>query len=141
MNKLQQTAKEMKRAKVACIRITTKLELQHFTLPLLMPPTLSLLSVAQPAVGSSLAQLKLNRVVAVPQDNVYATTGVCLTGPMQIKWMEQLTLHNFSFILHGDGKHKLHHGEWILDTMYRSVFKRIMTYLNVSSEAVEIRCI
>ena len=117
LHKLQQTFKEQKRSKVACIRITSRLELQHFTVPLLMPPSLSMLSLA-PTVGSSaLTDVCKNRVVCVPQDNVYSTTGVCLTGPMQIEWMKQLTTQSYNFILHADGKHKLHHGGWILMTV------------------------
>jgi len=116
---LQQTKKEMKRAKVAGVQITTLLELQHFTNPLLMPPSFSTFSIVAAAdEGSSTAMTELaKQVVCIPQPAVYQTTGVCLTGPMQIGWLKQLMDMPFGFVLHGDGKHKLHHGGWILITI------------------------
>ena len=47
----------------------------------------------------------------------YDTQGVCLTGQMQIEWIQMLVKMPKSFVLHADGKHKLHHGKWILMTV------------------------
>lgn len=39
----------------------------------------------------------------------------CGAGKTQIKWMGQLAMRwAYKFVLHGDGKHKLHCGEWVL---------------------------
>ena len=43
--------------------------------------------------------------------------GACFTGPKQIDWIRQLLALKFQFVLHMDGKYKLHHGVWILLTI------------------------
>jgi hypothetical protein len=56
----------------------------------------------------------------VPMDfNVYrATDCVCLTMHTQIDWIGQLALNLAGkFVMHVDGKHKLHHGAWVLVTV------------------------
>ena len=53
----------------------------------------------------------------VPLDGThYDVTGAVSTGPVQVKWIEQLTQREmqFNFTLHADGKYKLHHGGFIL---------------------------
>ena len=42
------------------------------------------------------------------------TVAVVLRMRKQVLWIGQLKEHKFWFVLHVDGKHKLHHGKWIL---------------------------
>ena len=44
----------------------------------------------------------------------YHVEGRCFTGRVQIKWIGQLVKRPYLFVLHSDGKHKLHHGGWLL---------------------------
>ena len=48
---------------------------------------------------------------------LYNCEGATFTGPMQIQWIGQLVKRHGNFILHMDGKHKLHHGDWMLITI------------------------
>ena len=120
---LQSAKKEMKRAKTVAKQITCLLELKNLALsyskPLaLMPPsadTLATQQLASPGVGSSSKQLSM---MYVPMDNAaYETEGICLTGPTQLSWISQLVQRPRNFVLHADGKHKLHHGKWVLMTV------------------------
>ena len=47
----------------------------------------------------------------------YHVDGACFTGPRQINWIRQLSTRDGRFVLHLDGKHKLHHGVWVLITL------------------------
>ena len=44
------------------------------------------------------------------------TMAACLIGKTNIGWIEQLLKLVHEWALHGDGKHKLHHGRWVLVT-------------------------
>ena len=111
--------KAMKKRQAAGVQVTSLLQLQQFLTPMLMPPSVSALTAATSgvlqAVGSSTASGM--RMVHVPLPLVYDTEGACLTGPTQIAWMGQLVNMPLKFVLHADGKHKLHHGGWILITL------------------------
>ena len=67
-----------------------------------------------PPVGwssSAASSSTLRRVINVPMDCArYDTEGMCFTGPMQVQWIGQLLQRPHQFVLHADGKHKLHHG-------------------------------
>jgi hypothetical protein len=119
LQKIQGKMKRLKKAKTAGIQVTSLLELKQFMTPLLMPPTMSALTAATSgvvqAVGSSNAAGM--RMVYVPLPLTYDTEGACVTGPAQIKWMGQLLNMPLKFVLHADGKHKLHHGKWLLITL------------------------
>ena len=119
LEKIQWMMKRLKKAKTVGIQVTSLLELKQFMTPLLMPPTMSALTAATSgvvqAVGSSNAAGM--RMVYVPLPLVYDTEGACVTGPAQIKWMGQLLNMPLKFVLHADGKHKLHHGKWLLITL------------------------
>ena len=116
MSSLQGATKRAKRAKTAGVRITSLLELKQFCLPLLLPPTVSALTTTTTALVGGSSAKKLS-VLHIPTDPVYETEGACLTGPAQIKWIGQLLSMPNKFVLHADGKHKLHHGQWILMTL------------------------
>jgi len=42
---------------------------------------------------------------------------ICMTAKRQILWIQQLLGSEMKFVLHVDGKHKLHNGKWILMTI------------------------
>jgi len=111
--------KTLKAGKTSGIQVTSLLELKQFMTPLLMPPSISALTAATSgvvqAVGSSTTAGM--RMVHIPLPLVYDTEGACLTGPAQIGWMGQLVNMPLKFVLHADGKHKLHHGGWLLLTL------------------------
>ena len=44
------------------------------------------------------------------------TTAMALVMKRNIEWIGQLLKTRWSWALHGDGKHKVHHGRWILMT-------------------------
>ena len=134
LHKVQASKKEMKRSKTAQVQVTCPLELKQYCIPLMMPDQLSqlaltatgaLLAIGGPSAGPSLnplgavaqAQAPM-RLVHIPLDAAaFQVDGACFTGRVQIGWMSQLLEMPFQFVLHGDGKHKLHHGEWILLTI------------------------
>ena len=112
--------------------ITTLLELQNFTQPLLMGPP------AYPVVAGSVPSETLittkgydqgcNMILGpmvtgktamfIPQDCLtFRVDGGCFTGYQQMKWINQLVGRPKQFNLHSDGKHKLHHGPFILITI------------------------
>ena len=74
-----------------------------------------------PPVGcssSAASSSTLRRVINVPMDcALYDTEGMCFTDPMQVQWIGQLLQRPHQFVLHADGKHKLHHGRWVLMTL------------------------
>ena len=54
----------------------------------------------------------------IPMDNLaFAVEGALFTGRMQMAWLSQLMDMPSKFVLHTDGKHKLHHGGWVLMTL------------------------
>lgn len=55
---------------------------------------------------------------AIPMDDTEYpdVLGVALTMKCQIDWIGQLVQKPLRFVIHGDGKWKLHHGNWILIT-------------------------
>lgn len=68
--------------------------------------------------GSASSSSTFRQVINVPMDCAkYDTEGMCFTGPMQVQWIGQLLQRPHQFVLHADGKHKLHHGRWVLMTL------------------------
>ena len=112
----------MKRGETAGVQIKNMLQLTHFTTPLLMPPTYQALTTANTTLAlagdsdlwSPTTSLPM---VHVPQDAIYDVEGACFTGPVQIGWIKQLLGMPYQFVLHVDGKYKLHHGGWVLLTL------------------------
>lgn len=69
----------------------------------------------------------------IPQDNAsFDVEGVCVTGPMQLKWIGQLIDMPLQFVLHADGKHKLHHAGWILITLGTHHLRRLCQDARIS---------
>ena len=62
---------------------------------------------------------------AVPMDwtQYIGVEAVALTCHVQVGWIKCLVDNPGVFVLHVDGKHKLHHGKWILVTVGTHVLK------------------
>ena len=67
---------------------------------------------------ASLQDLRDNMTYCIPMDygRFDAVDAVLLTGRSQVLWILQLLCARGRWALHMDGKHKLHHGDWILFT-------------------------
>ena len=57
-----------------------------------------------------------NSILSWEDDAALTTEGALFTGSTQVHWLSQLVQMQHKFVLHADGKHKLHHGQWILLT-------------------------
>ena len=106
----------MKKQKTAGVQLKRLMELKQYLLPLTMPSSLNLL-LSSGANSSASVVPAARRLLYIPLDDVYEVEGACLTGPMQIQWIGQLTQMSRKFVLHADSKFKLHHGEWVLTTI------------------------
>jgi len=105
LQQVQDYTKQAKRAKTAGIQVETVHELRQW------------------AYGHALPHrkedLEPHKVYAVPIDyssfpNIEA---ICLTSDRQIGWIMQLNRCPVYYVFHIDGKHKLHHGKWMLITI------------------------
>ena len=120
--KLQSATKEMKRARTVAKKLDRLADLKQFALcytePLrLMPPSGTQVAV-QAVADALLAYPGGTKVIHVPMDCAqYNTEGLVFTGPVQLGWMKQCLARPHCFVLHVDGKHKLHHGGWVLMTV------------------------
>ena len=113
---------DRKRARTAAKRLNRLADLKQYALcytePLrLMPPSGT--QVAVQAVADALvAYPGGTKVIHVPMDCAqYNTEGLVFTGPVQLGWIKQCLARPHCFVLHVDGKHKLHHGGWVLMTV------------------------
>ena len=114
---LHQTQMYVKRLKVLAggYPVQNVLEFKQLCIPLLMPPNVSDLVVA---ADGGVVTTTPSRMFVIPlQASDFSVSGECFTGPQQIKWIGQLGKMPFKFVLHIDGKYKLHHGKWILITI------------------------
>lgn len=57
-----------------------------------------------------------NNLLTIPMNyDLYPETeAICLTGKTQVNWIGQLAASETRYMLHIDGKHKIHHGKWML---------------------------
>ena len=130
LQELQRSSKLMKRARTAAVHLDQLIDLKHLALryfepmpaplSLNMPPSGTQLAAQQTAAAvlpsqffssSAASSSTLRQVINVPMDcALYDTEGMCFTGPQQVKWIGQLLERPQQFVLHADGKHKLHHG-------------------------------
>jgi hypothetical protein len=116
VSSLTSVQKKVKRLKVQAAGgakiVQNVLEFKHVCLPLLMPPTLPVTTL----LGDPAHVLALTaplRIMAIPLDaKDFSVSGECFIGPQQIKWTGQLGKIPFQFVLHIDGKYKLHHGKF-----------------------------
>ena len=95
--------------------VTNMLDLNTITSAMTLPSSVDNLF----AGGSNGLSTVNSTMFYIPQDGLvtYGVNGACLTGATQIKWIGQLAKLEDKFTLHADGKHKLHHGGWLLITL------------------------
>jgi len=112
--------------------VTNRLEMHKWALDHRLPVGMQLALPGQPSpVGSPLGQLTVPAGIGqltVPLGTTAATLwsiplqpeeypetdAICLTGHTQIMWLLQLLQSKVNVVLHIDGKHKLHHGGWMM---------------------------
>ena len=162
LHALQSRKKEMKRSAVAGIEVKCMHDLLNFCQPLTAPADVGLLGFTGPtfpalpllpapavmalprpmpspiptALQSAIAQM---RCLYIPLDNLaFGVDGVLLTGRMQIYWLGQLMSMPRGFVLHADGKHKLHHGSWILMTLGTHMLRWDPHHLTLSTTFVPL---
>ena len=121
--------KKMKTQRTAGVKVRDMLDLKRLAARMEMP-ALNTTALALPndmLVPGQLIQsetgprtlcaalAKVGASLAIPMDNIsYSVHGQCFTGPVQIGWVLQLLGMPKKFCLHVDGKHKLHHGGFVL---------------------------
>ena len=112
---LQNRKKCIKRAKLAGVVINNMLELKH---TMLLHHQQLPKSVSTALVVAKTAEQR-GLVYYVPMDAAaFHVEGVVFTGRQQIQWVGQLHKMPWLFVLHIDGKYKLHHGNtWVLLTL------------------------
>ena len=130
---MREAHRRAKKVGVAGVPVKDMLALQSLaTTKYLLPPLSTALSLLPESFEGAHALVERERGVeemAVALSNVgatlavplsgseYAVHGQCFTGPVQIGWMLQLLGMPNKFVMHIDGKHKLHHAKFILITL------------------------
>ena len=115
LRQLQNKAYFLKRGRHAkvvvnnMLELTQLLQLKHVELPKSMSTSLV----------SSAKQNHTELVYHVPLDAAaFQVEGAIFTGKQQIQWVGQLKRMPWQFVLHIDGKYKMHHGRtWVLLTI------------------------
>jgi len=104
---LQAFRKCSKRTLLAGLTCKTNHELLTFAKQFSIPASLSML---QAAPSTALVNAVVPTALYVPMDALsYSVHGTCFTGKIQIGWIGQLVGRPKHFVLHVDGKYKLHH--------------------------------
>ena len=102
---LSQRKKTFRRGEVRGVQVKCIFELEQYCYPLTYPEAHELESWTK-------------QLMFIPMDlKKYGVEGACFTGKMQINWIGQILDRPHQFALHSDGKHKLHHGKWIMQTV------------------------
>jgi hypothetical protein len=129
LSSVQRRKRTFKKHKIAGVHASSLLELKNHFLPLTLPPPLSIVHAGAAAPNPAtllgltsptalLGYTAVKSILYIPLIQAkYETVGVCLTGPQQLAWISQLLNLPRQFVLHADGKHKLHHGDFILITL------------------------
>ena len=123
---IRQRKKTMRRSEVAGLQVKCILELKRFCHPYTYPTLENLETWDQ-------------TLIYIPLDATeYSVEGACFTGKMQINWIGQLMERPHQFALHADGKHKLHHGKWILQTLGSHYLKWDNNYKTLKTSFVPL---
>ena len=101
----QNAKKNLKRQKLAGVQLETTLELQQWA--------------SAHALPARLEDMAKWVTYAIPMDYMQYLNvdAVVLTLKVQVDWIGQLVAMPGRFVIHIDGKHKIHHGKWILVTI------------------------
>lgn len=121
---LQLAKRNIKKTKTGCLQVKCLIQLKQFLVPLTMPRSLADFDALVPvsrsglALGDALDTAEASDVLHIPlQAAKYDVDGAVLTGRQQVRWIGQCVSRPGNFVLHVDGKWKLHHGDWILMTV------------------------
>ena len=114
LKQLQDKKKREKKKKTSGVSVKNLLQFKMLLIPLKMPTPTGTLTLLEDLQTFDL--IKEKSILWIPQDE-FGVEGCCLTGPKQIQWIGQLLDMPHKFVLHADGKHKLHHGGWIMMTV------------------------
>ena len=107
-----------KAKKICKVQLETQQQLLSYCEKLYLPaPNTCQLIESNPDCPAALQLLKEDYFVTPQEAALYKVEGACFTGPQQLRWVLGLTKMPGKFVLHMDGKHKLHHGVWILITI------------------------
>ena len=131
MIQIASKTKNMKKRRVAGVILDDMVDIKALCLKMRMPAFDSALQLPEPLLQPGAlvtsergplelrqALAKVGATLAIPQDQTrYSVHGQCFTGPVQIGWVIQLLGMPNRFVLHVDGKHKLHHGGFVLLTI------------------------
>ena len=101
----QNAKRKVVKAKTAGVQLETFLDLQRWA--------------AENYLPADREAMEPFKVYAVPLDwtKYLGVEAVALTLHVQVGWIQTLVNNPHKFVLHVDGKHKLHHGSWILVTV------------------------
>ena len=124
LKSIQWAVHTMKANRVAGLQLKTRYELLQFCGHLKLPATNVCRQLVTNPSAEGVVALMGKQYLCIPQQAaVFGVDGACFTGPTQIKWVQQLLQQQGQFVLHMDGKYKLHHGVWILLTLGTHVLK------------------
>lgn len=123
---IQNKVYRAKKKNVAGVKLETRLELIHFCRNLSLPSEDICRQISSNPSANDVKSLMSQKYIYVPQ-NGFKVDGACFTGPRQIRWMQQLLDKDDHFVLHMDGKFKLHHGVWMLITLGTHCLREIGT--------------
>ena len=94
---------------------------------------------ALPANADALVDNKMYAVgkLAERHTEFPETTAICLLGKTNVGWIKQLVNLDYAWALHADGKHKLHHGRWILITfgthcLHWNLQRKVCAFVRIS---------
>ena len=118
MKAIQNMVFRVKKKRTAGVQVTTRLDLLQYCRQYSLPSQdVCRLLLTDPAAEGARALMR-QEYIYIPQSAAsFAVEGACFTGPQQIEWARQLLQHDKQFVLHMDGKYKLHHGVWVLITL------------------------
>lgn len=115
---IKDMVKRLKKNKVAGVQLESRHDLLQFCQHLLLPPVNVCRQLVTNPHAEAVQAVLGQDYICIPQDAAtFGVDGACFTGPTQIDWIRQLLAVEFQFVLHMDGKYKLHHGVWILLTI------------------------
>ena len=106
LQQVQQWVKTQKRRMAGHTRIEDVKDLKDWAADKLIP-----------AIAYKVEDLLEDVTYVVPEQTPnYEVDGVCITCRAEIDWLIQVVRSGVKWVLHIDGKHKLHHGKFIFIT-------------------------
>lgn len=117
LRSIQNYVYRLKKREVAGVQLITREQLHNYCRQFQLQWDVCRQIALNPTAAYVRAHLP-NDFLCIPQHAAsHQVDGACFTGPRQINWISQLTKLDHHFVLHIDGKYKLHHGIWVLITL------------------------